>query len=139
EQLRAPVEQLGQRLLAVLGVELVLLFDRHPGQRQPLLVNLTVSLRLLGLEFRQLVSGRLPVLASSDRVLGHLIYLLLELLARSDTPKPISPPPRSTRTRRGGAARAACRGARRDPSACGRAGRSRASRTRGRATCCRTA
>jgi hypothetical protein len=33
EQLRAPVEQLGQRLLAVLGVELVLLLDRHPGQR----------------------------------------------------------------------------------------------------------
>src|SRR4249920_1748667 len=73
EQLRAPVEELGERLPAVLGVELVLLLDRDPGEREPLLLDLFVSLRLFGLELRELVSGRLPLLARSDRMVGHLI------------------------------------------------------------------
>jgi len=71
EELRAPVEELGERLLAVLGVELVRLLDRDPGKRESLLLDLLVSLSLLGLELRQLLPGRLPFLPRSDRVLGH--------------------------------------------------------------------
>src|SRR5688500_3846212 len=35
EELRAAVEQLGQRHLAVLGVELILLLDRDPRELEP--------------------------------------------------------------------------------------------------------
>jgi hypothetical protein len=37
EQLGSPVEQLGERLLTVVGVEAVLLLHRHPGQLASLL------------------------------------------------------------------------------------------------------
>src|SRR2546423_2152717 len=75
EQLRAPVEELGERLLAVLGVELVLLLDRDPGESEPLALDLLVSLRLLGLELGELVPGRLPFLTGSNLVFRHLISL----------------------------------------------------------------
>src|ERR671931_1618757 len=77
EELRAAVEQLREGLLALLGVELVLLLDRHPRELEPLLLDLLVSLRLLGLELRELIAGRLPFLASSDLVLRHLLFLPL--------------------------------------------------------------
>ena len=72
----SPVEELGEGLLAVLGVELVLLLDRDPGEIETLALDLLLSLRLLGLESGELVPGRLPLLASTDPVLGHLISLL---------------------------------------------------------------
>src|SRR5207245_8085198 len=75
EQLRAPVEELGEGLLAVLGVELVFLLDHDPGEIETLALDLLVSLRLLGLELGHLVPGRLPLLARSDLVLRHLISL----------------------------------------------------------------
>ena len=71
EQLRAPVEELGERLLPVLGVELVLLLHRDPGKLTPLLGHLLAELGVLGLELRELVASRLPFLAGSDLVVGH--------------------------------------------------------------------
>src|SRR4051812_49629316 len=76
EQLRAPVEELYETLLAVLGVELVLLLDRDPGEIATLPRDLVVSLRLLRLELGELLTGRLPFLTGSDLVLGHLSSLL---------------------------------------------------------------
>src|SRR5207244_7759581 len=75
-QLRAPLEELGQGLLAVLGVELVLLLDRDPGEIATPSLDLLVSLRLLRLELGELVTGHLPFLAGSNLVFGHPISLL---------------------------------------------------------------
>src|SRR5436305_9021091 len=71
EQLRATVEELGERLLPVLGVELVLLLHRNPGKLSPLLGQLLAELGMLGLELRKLAASCLPFLAGSNRVLGH--------------------------------------------------------------------
>src|SRR5437870_5252967 len=79
EQLRAPVEELGERLLAVLGVELVLLLDRDPREIETPCLDLLVSLRLLSLELGELVPGRLPFLAGSGLLLRHLISLQSEI------------------------------------------------------------
>src|SRR5215475_4550477 len=79
EQLRAAVEELRECLLASIGVERVLLLDPHPGELHSLLLDLLVPLSLLGLELRQLVPGRLPFLAGSDRVLRHRFLLLVDL------------------------------------------------------------
>src|SRR3954468_23850004 len=75
EQLRAAVEQLGQRLLPVLGVELVLLLHRHPGKPAALLGDLAGQLGVLGLQGRKLIAGGLPFLVRSDRVLWHVLLL----------------------------------------------------------------
>jgi hypothetical protein len=80
QQLGAPVEQVGEGHPAVLGVELVLLFHRDPGQIETLGLDLLVSLRLFGLQPGQLVPGRLPFLASSDPVSRHLISLRLDAI-----------------------------------------------------------
>jgi len=72
KQLGAAVEELGERFLAVLGVELVLLLHRNPGQLAPPPLDLLAALRLLGLELRELVAPRLPLLAGSDLVLRHV-------------------------------------------------------------------
>src|SRR5204862_4743505 len=71
EELRAPVEELGERLLPVLGVEPVLLLDGNPWKLTPLLGHLLAELRVLGLELRKFVASRLPVLARSNLVVGH--------------------------------------------------------------------
>src|SRR2546423_15685295 len=73
EQLWAAVEELGEGLLAVLGVELVLLLDRDPGEIATLALDLLILLRLLGLEPGELVPGHLPFLAGSNLVFGHLV------------------------------------------------------------------
>src|SRR5690242_19884971 len=92
EQLRASVEELGEGLLAVLGVELVLLLHRDPGQPAALLGHLLAELGVLGLELRELVARRLPLLARSDRLVGHRRLLCrLPLLDRRATPKSSSP------------------------------------------------
>jgi hypothetical protein len=73
EQLRAAVEQLGQRLGALVGLELVVLLDAHPRQLAPCageLVALT-HVRLLALD--QLATGLQPFLARPDPVLSHLV------------------------------------------------------------------
>src|SRR5207237_6942254 len=67
----APVEALGEGLLAVLGIELVLLLDWDPWELETLSLDRLVSRRLLGLELRELVPGRLPFLAGSDLVFRH--------------------------------------------------------------------
>src|SRR5438270_6965973 len=72
EELRAPVEQLGERPLPVLGVELVLLLHRDPGKLTSLLGHPLVELGVLGLELRKFIASRLPFLAGSDLVRGHL-------------------------------------------------------------------
>jgi hypothetical protein len=71
EQLGAAVEQFGEGLLTICGVEPVLRADRHPGQIAALGRDLLVPSRLLGLEPRKLLPGRLPFLAASYPVLGH--------------------------------------------------------------------
>src|SRR3954470_17423798 len=73
EQLRAAVEQLAEGLLAVLGVEDVLLLDRYPGQVAPLLGDRSRELRVLSLEFRQLVASSLPFLPCCDLVVVHSV------------------------------------------------------------------
>src|SRR3954452_20337697 len=71
EQLRAPVEELGERLLPVLGAEPVLLFEGNPGKPTPLLGPLLAELGVLRLELPEFVASRLPVLAASNLVVGH--------------------------------------------------------------------
>jgi hypothetical protein len=52
EQLRAPLEELGERLLPLVRIEGVLLLHRHPGQLRPLLRQLlaVLGVLVLGLE-----------------------------------------------------------------------------------------
>src|SRR5206468_3096472 len=76
-------------------VELVLLLDRDPGKIATLALDLLVSLRLLGLELGELVTGHLPFLAGSNHVFGHLISL-----CRTRT---VPPDPSSDRDATGGA------------------------------------
>src|SRR2546427_5878297 len=71
EELRAPVEELGERPLPVLGVELVLLLHRDPGKLTSLLGRPLAELGVLGLELREFIASRLPFLAGSDLVRGH--------------------------------------------------------------------
>jgi hypothetical protein len=47
EQLRSPVEQLGERLLTVVRVEAVLLLHPHPGQLPSLPRELVTESRVL--------------------------------------------------------------------------------------------
>ena len=73
EELRAAVEEVGERLLPVLGVEDVLLLHRNPRKLHPLALDLLVSRSRLGLELRQLVTGCLPFLPGSDLVFRHRV------------------------------------------------------------------
>src|SRR5215213_2196781 len=73
EELRAAVEEIGEGLLAVLRVELVLLLDPDPWQPTPLLGHLLIELGVLGLELRELVASRLPLLTRCDVVLRHRV------------------------------------------------------------------
>jgi hypothetical protein len=71
EQLRAPVEKLGQRLLSILGVEGVLLVDANPRHLLPLLRDLLVepSQLLLACVYRR--NRGFPFVPRPDLVLGH--------------------------------------------------------------------
>src|SRR3954467_2724927 len=69
EELRAPVEEIGEGLPAVLGVELVLLLHPDPGEPPPPLPPLLTELSVLGLELREFVASRPPVLTGCDFVL----------------------------------------------------------------------
>jgi hypothetical protein len=57
DELRAPVEELGQRLRSPIGVESVLLVDPHPRQLSPLLGELVVPLRQRLLPLEELLPG----------------------------------------------------------------------------------
>src|SRR5436190_17374151 len=72
EELRAAVEELGERPLPVLGVEPILLLHRDPGKPASLLGHPLAELGVLGLEPRKFIASRLPFLAGSDLVRGHL-------------------------------------------------------------------
>ena len=85
EELRAAVEQLGERLPARLGVELVVLLDRHPGEGAAPALELLAPLRLLGFELRELAARGLPFVTGTDGVLGHVVSSRT-LLVRTGTP-----------------------------------------------------
>src|SRR5215207_9772072 len=63
EQLRAAVEELGKRLRPLVGLEAVLLFDRHPGQLLPLARKLVVAACELLLALQQPLACGPPFLA----------------------------------------------------------------------------
>src|SRR3954454_10371758 len=71
QELGAAVEELRERLRAVLGLEDVLLRDRNPGKRTAFLRGLAAEPGVLGLELRELIAGCLPLLLCADRVLRH--------------------------------------------------------------------
>jgi hypothetical protein len=58
QQLRAAVEQLGERLRTFLGVETVLLLDPNPGQLAPLAGELVTQARVFLLACEQLLAFR---------------------------------------------------------------------------------
>src|SRR3981081_2205659 len=71
EQLRASVKELGERLLPVLGVELVLLLHQNPGKLTTLLGRLLAEFGVLSLELGKLIASRLPFLAGSNLMVAH--------------------------------------------------------------------
>jgi len=71
EQLLAAAEEFGERLVAVLGLEPVLLLDRNPRQLAPLARQLVAAAGELLLVFQQLVTLRLPFLVRADLVCRH--------------------------------------------------------------------
>src|SRR5687767_11435692 len=71
EQLGAPVEQIGERLLPRLGIERVLLLHTDPGKPTALLCHFRAKLRMLDLDLREFVAIRLPLVSCSDLVLEH--------------------------------------------------------------------
>jgi len=71
EQLRAPLEQLCQRLRSLVGLEAVGLLDGHPRQLTALARELVAAASQLLLPLEQLDSGGKPLLARSDLVLCH--------------------------------------------------------------------
>jgi hypothetical protein len=75
EQLRSSVEQLGERLLAVVGMEAVLLLHTHPGQLASLQRELVAEPGVLLLAYQQPLASREPFLACSDLVVSQLSLL----------------------------------------------------------------
>jgi hypothetical protein len=71
EQLGATLEELGERLLTVLGMEEVVLIDRNPGQLLTRARDLIACAKVPLLGFEQLSARRQPLLAGSGRVLHH--------------------------------------------------------------------
>src|SRR5205823_1418053 len=71
EQLRVPVEEVGQRLRPVIGLEAVALPDADPRQRLPLPSELVAATCELFLLCQERCPGREPLLARPDVVLRH--------------------------------------------------------------------
>ena len=92
EELRAPVEELGQRLRPLVRLERVLLLDRHPGQLSTLPRELVAEARELFLPLEQLDPGRPPLLAGSEPV-----HDFISISIDGDIPGSVNPG-----TRRGG-------------------------------------
>src|SRR6266576_2256996 len=85
EQLRAPVEKLGQRLRPVVGLEAVVLLDRDPRQRLPLPGELVAAARELLLLCQQRGAGGQPLLARPDDLAHDRISV------EGDPPGSVSP------------------------------------------------
>jgi hypothetical protein len=83
EQLRAPVEELGQRLRPVLGLEAVLLVDGNPRQRLPLPGELVAPAGELFLLCQKRGPGGQPLLARAQRVLAHLVRHFVAAIMRT--------------------------------------------------------
>src|SRR2546423_6866979 len=73
EQLRATIEELGERLRPRLGLEAVVLLDRHPGELPPLLRERVAAPGELLLFREQLPAGRVEFLLCADLVLRHCL------------------------------------------------------------------
>src|SRR5439155_16550027 len=73
EQLRATVEELGERLRPRLGLEAVVLLDRYPGEFPPLPRELVAASGELLLFREQLLAGLIEFLLCADLVLGHCL------------------------------------------------------------------
>jgi hypothetical protein len=73
EQLRSSVEQLGERLLAVVGIEAVLLLHPHPWQLASLPRELIAEPGVLLLAYQQPLASGQPFLACSDVVVSHFL------------------------------------------------------------------
>jgi hypothetical protein len=71
EQLRATVEDVVERLRPLVGLEGVLLLDRHPGELLAPAGELIALAHVLLLGIKQLPAGGQPLLSRSHRVLGH--------------------------------------------------------------------
>src|SRR2546423_484399 len=76
EQLRATVEELGERLRPRLGFEAVVLLDRHPGKLPPLPRELVAATGELLLLREQFLARCLPLLPGSDLAVRHHIASL---------------------------------------------------------------
>src|SRR5262245_25998974 len=72
EQLGPPVEQIDERLLALVRVEAVLLVNLHPGELASQPRELVAESRVLLLADEQLLSGGEPLLARTGRVIVHV-------------------------------------------------------------------
>src|SRR5262245_64922898 len=72
EQLGSPVEQLRERLLAVVGVEAVLLLDRDPGQLASLPGEVVADPGVLLFAHEKPIARGKPFFAWSDRMDGQL-------------------------------------------------------------------
>src|SRR6185437_14243644 len=71
EQLRPPPEEVGQRCVAVLGLEDVVLLNRHPRQLPPALRQLVAAAGVLLLRVEQVEPGGQPLLAGAPRMRCH--------------------------------------------------------------------
>ena len=69
EQLRAAVEEVGERLRPLVRLEGVRLLDRHPGQLSAPAGELIAAAHVLLLGHEQLLAGRQPLVSRSHRVL----------------------------------------------------------------------
>jgi hypothetical protein len=72
EQLGASVQQLAERLLAVVRVEAILLLHPHPRQLAPLPREFVVESGVLLLAGKELLTRGEPFLAGSNLVISHL-------------------------------------------------------------------
>src|SRR5712692_4683467 len=82
QKLGAPVEQLGERLRTRVGVEAVLLFDRHPWQLATLPGELVARPRELLLARQQLLSGGVALLARTGPRLVTARHMMSHPLSR---------------------------------------------------------
>jgi hypothetical protein len=73
QQLGAAVEQLGQGLWALLGVEAVGLVELGLGQLAALAGQLVAESGVLLLALEQFSAGGLPLLAADDLVVSHWV------------------------------------------------------------------
>jgi hypothetical protein len=84
EKLRAASEEVGQRSLALVCVEAVVLLYRDPGQLPPLPGELVAAPGQLFLGVEQLEAGRKPLLSCSRRVFRPRWTLVLVMATKRE-------------------------------------------------------